>query len=81
MQLRLKQVDYTLKYKCLPKEFDGFTIALISDLHDQEFPFRYNEMITKMIEENIPDVIMLGGDMHHVKINNDRYIGFLEKLT
>ncbi len=81
MQLRLKQVDYTLKYKCLPKEFDGFTIAFISDLHDEEFPFKHNEMITKMIEENIPDVIMLGGDMHHTKIKNDRYLGFLEKLT
>ena len=81
MQLRLKQVDYTLKYKCLPKEFDGFTIALISDLHDQEFPFGNNELIVKMIEENIPDVIMLCGDMHHAKIDNSRYIGFLEKLS
>lgn len=81
MQLRLKQVDYTLKYKCLPKEFDGFTIALISDLHDEEFPFKNNELVVKMIEENIPDVIMLAGDMHHAKIDNTRYIGFLEKLT
>jgi len=34
-----------------------------------------------MIEENIPDVIMLGGDMHHAKIENTRYLGFLKKLT
>lgn len=81
MQLRLKQVDYTLKYKCLPKEFDGFTIAFISDLHDREFPFGHNELIVKMIEGNIPDVIMLGGDMHHAKIDNSRYLGFIEKLT
>lgn len=81
MELRLKQTDYTLKYKCLPKEFDGFTIALISDLHDEAFPFKYNELISKMIEENIPDVIMLAGDMHHTKIDSTRYLGFLSKLT
>lgn len=81
MELRLKQVNYTLKYKCLPKGFNGFTIALISDLHDTDFPFEKNEYIIKMIEGNIPDVIMLAGDMHHSKIDNTRYIEFLKKLT
>ena len=81
MQFRLKQVDYILKYKCLPKEFDGFKIALISDLHDQEFPFENNELVVKKIAKNNPDAIMLAGDMHHTKIDNARYLGFLEKLT
>lgn len=81
MQFRLKQVNYTLKYKCLPEEFDGFKIALISDLHDEEFPFGYNEAVVKKIKDNSPDAIMLAGDMHHTKIDNNRYIGFLERLT
>lgn len=81
MEIRLQQKNYNLIYNTLPKAFDGFTIALISDLHDQEFPFEYNELVSSMIEENVPDVIMLAGDMHHVKIPNERYVGFLKKLT
>lgn len=80
MKIRLKLTPYFLNYKCLPKEFDGFKIALISDLHDAKFPYKRNELITKKISEHEPDVIMLAGDMHQPKNDDKRYISFLKDL-
>ena len=46
----------------LPKEFDGFTIVLISDLHHNNFGNNQSELIEE-IEKANPDMIALTGDI------------------
>lgn len=46
----------------LPKEFDGYKILQISDLHGEEFGENNSILIEKINEIN-PDIIMITGDM------------------
>ena len=46
----------------LPKEFSGFRIAQISDLHNAEFG-EGNEKLLRMLEECSPDIIAVTGDL------------------
>lgn len=54
--------EYTVKNKDLPKSFDGFRIAHISDLHNAEIG-KNNKKLLKMIEEADPDIIAITGDL------------------
>ncbi len=49
---------YTITSERLPKEFDGFTIAHLSDLHNEEI----KGVISELTEAN-PDVIVITGDI------------------
>lgn len=46
----------------LPREFDGFRIAQISDLHNEEFGGG-NGRLLSLLEEARPDVIVITGDL------------------
>lgn len=79
--MKLITTKYTVCHTGLPKEFDGFRIAVLSDLHDSVYgtdnTHLYN--LTKMAA---PDAIMIAGDL--VTARSDRNyapaISLLEKL-
>ena len=58
----LTVTQYRLCYKKLPKEFDGFKIVQISDLHER-FYGEKNEKIINKIASLDPDMIVITGDM------------------
>ena len=70
--------EYTLEYKNLPTEFDGFRIALVSDLHGWSFG-ENNSALAALIKETSPDLIAITGDMissrDHMKAVEDLLIG------
>ena len=53
---------YAIKSSKLPKEFDEFRIAQISDLHNAEMGDA-NEKLLTIIKEADPDIIAITGDM------------------
>jgi len=55
---RLETTYYTISSKKLPKEFDGFKIAHLSDMHSESIPNLYSAV--KSIR---PDIIACTGDM------------------
>lgn len=46
----------------IPTEFDGFTVAQISDLHNKNFG-KHQERLMSMLAETQPDIIVITGDM------------------
>lgn len=46
----------------IPKEFNGFTIVQVSDLHNTNFGHNQSELIDKVKSQN-PDVIVVTGDL------------------
>ena len=54
--------EYTVEENQLPKEFDGFKIAQVSDLHNAEFG-AYNRKLIKKLYDAKPDIIVITGDM------------------
>ncbi len=54
---------HTVVIRDLPKEFDGYRIALISDLHDRCFG-KNNEKLVKALLDTRPDWIVTAGDLH-----------------
>jgi len=66
----LKANVYKFKSQKLPKDFDGFRIAHISDLHNCEHGEK-NKKLLSLIESSLPDIIVITGDMidsRHTKI-------------
>ena len=68
----------------LPKEFDGYKIVQLTDLHNKEFGSE-NERLVKKINEIQPDMIVMTGDMltntRDVANNGDVLIKLLENLN
>lgn len=54
--------SYLVKNKKLPEAFHGFKIAVISDLHNQQFG-RDNERLLAAIDESKPDIVLCAGDL------------------
>jgi len=54
--------EYSLEFESLPAEFDGFKIALLSDLHGWSFG-EDNARLAELIRESQPDLIAICGDM------------------
>ncbi|MBR5774273.1 MAG: metallophosphoesterase [Clostridia bacterium] len=52
----------TISAKSLPESFDGYRIALVSDLHNAEFG-NDNERLITLLEQADPDMIALTGDI------------------
>ncbi|MEE0943876.1 MAG: metallophosphoesterase [Clostridia bacterium] len=61
---RIEITQYEPEFYSLPKEFDGFRIVHISDLHSDTAPGLRNEILS--LE---PDIIVITGDMIH---DNDK---------
>lgn len=55
--------SHTVLMPNLPKEFDGFRIAMISDLHDRRFG-KNNSALVKAILNTHPDLVVTAGDLH-----------------
>lgn len=71
---------HTIKYDNLPKEFDGFRIALISDLHNATFG-KNNRRLLTALKAIAPDIVALGGDMHTFNCDDEDYFSFLTELS
>lgn len=54
--------SYSIASNSLPKEFDGFRIAQVSDIHNAEMG-EDNEKLVSMLAEADPDIIVITGDM------------------
>lgn len=59
----LRYRNYTLSVRNLPPAFDGFRIAVISDLHDRRFG-KGNRRLIKKVLGAAPDLAVMAGDMH-----------------
>lgn len=78
----LSVVSYEILEEKLPASFDGCSIIMLSDLHNQSFGLR-NETLYRKIEQLNPDYIMLAGDMI-VKTDgrqNDAVLYLLKELS
>lgn len=65
----------------IPKEFDGFVIVQISDLHNHNFGNDQQELVEKIYNAN-PDIIVITGDLidsNHTDI--DTAINFVKKVV
>jgi len=73
----------TLEFENLPKEFDGFKIAQLSDLHLGTFD--NVEKVKKgfdLLQAQKPDVILFTGDMVNNKaIEAKRFVSLIQKLN
>ena len=54
--------SYRIASNSLPKEFEGFRIAQVSDLHNAEIG-KDNEKLISMLAEAAPDIIVITGDI------------------
>lgn len=53
---------YTIESEKLPKSFDGYKIAHVSDLHNNEMG-EHNENLIAMLKDSSPDIIAITGDI------------------
>lgn len=60
---KLIVTEYPLYSESLPKEFDGFTIVHLTDLHGRCFENHQMELVEK-VSSLQPDVVLLTGDMY-----------------
>ena len=54
--------EYEIKSEHLPESFEGFRIAQISDLHNEQIG-EDNEKLLDMLQKAEPDIIVITGDM------------------
>ncbi len=72
---------FTLESDRLPKEFDGFRIAHISDFHNTEIGVK-NEKLVSVIKEAEPDIIAITGDMIDSRRTNiEIALSFAREIT
>lgn len=57
----LESTAYDIEFAGLPPEFDGFTVAQVSDLHNHDF----KGALSAHVRETAPDIIAITGDMIH----------------
>lgn len=71
--------DMPLSFSALPKEFDGFKIAQVSDLHNTEFG-KGNEKLLRLLRDAEPDMIAVTGDIvDSRRTDTDIALAFLEE--
>lgn len=58
----LQLSHFTISSESLPESFDGYKIALVSDLHNAEFG-ENNEELIELLRKSSPDIIAITGDM------------------
>ena len=75
---KIDVTNYTVESKKIPKEFDGFKILQLSDLHNYSYG-KNNEKLLNLINENKPDIITITGDM--VNTNSKNYNNFYNLAT
>ena len=60
---------YVIKSKKIPKEFDGYKIVQLSDLHNKEFGID-NQKLIHEVEKLNPDIVVMTGDMVQKYLGN-----------
>ena len=80
---RYRVISHTLEFEDLPDEFDGFTIAQISDIHSGSFDNQEKvEYGVQMVNELGADVIMFTGDMvNNIATEAEPWIDTFKKLS
>lgn len=69
--------EYSISSQKVPKGFDGFRIAHISDTHSYPSP-----KIFELVKSANPDIICITGDMFHDDDKNtDNFFALFDKLT
>ena len=58
----LETTEYSARFDDLPPEFDGFRIAVLSDLHGMSFG-KDNSRLVRAVSDAKPDMIAILGDM------------------
>lgn len=77
----LETKEYIIKNQKIPKEFDGYNIVQVSDLHSKSFG-KNNEKLLKKISELKPDIVVITGDLVDGENNNyDVALDFMRKLV
>lgn len=66
---------YEIASSKIPKNFDGYTILQLSDLHSKSFG-KNHETLLKKIDAEQPDMIVLTGDM--INTNDADFSGFYQ---
>lgn len=61
--------EYTIQNPEIPTAFDGFRIAQVSDLHNEEFG-ENNERLIAMLRSAQPDIIAITGDLIDSRTTN-----------
>ena len=80
---RYRVISHTLEFEDLPEEFDGFTIAQISDIHSGSFDNQEKvEYGVQMVNELGADTIMFTGDMvNNIATEAEPWIDTFKKLN
>ena len=58
----LETTEYDIHSGNLPKEFDGYKICHLSDLHNRSFGYK-NKNIIRRVKKLKPDIVVMTGDM------------------
>ena len=79
---RVVTTEYELRYMDLPAGFDGFRIAVLSDIHAAEFG-KDNEKLIAMVKAADPDIITITGDLidGYSKPSQDEQLRVAERLA
>jgi predicted MPP superfamily phosphohydrolase len=60
--------EVTISIPNLPKSFEGFRIAQLSDLHAGRVPFSYIQKVAAQVQQLKPDLLAVTGDLvHHTR--------------
>lgn len=71
----------TVESERVPKEFSGYRIAHVSDLHNAEFG-KENELLLELLRECEPDMIAITGDIvHSSKDGMEAAIHFIREVV
>ena len=77
----LQVSNYNIESNKIPKDFDGFKIAQISDFHNTKSKKLTNDLVEK-IKKSKPNIIVLSGDLiDSNKTNIDIAISFIKKIN
>ena len=77
----LQVSNYNIESNKIPKDFDGFKIAQISDFHNTKSKKLTNDLVEK-IKKSKPNIIVLTGDLiESNKTNIDIAISFIKKIN
>ncbi len=72
---RLETTRYTVSSNKVPKEFDGFTIAHLSDMHSESIP-----NLSDAVKALRPDIIVCTGDMADDRGSYESVIAAIKEL-
>ena len=78
---RLSVSSYTIRNKCIPKCFDNFLIAHISDIHNFRSK-RLTDSLLFKLKEASPDIIVISGDLFDYTKGGGTYaVSLCKKLS